>query len=86
MGVLPLQFIAGENAASLGLTGQEVFDITGLDDAIRPRSQVTVTATGPEGSQRSFQAVARLDSTIEVNYYRNGGILPTVLRKILNSE
>jgi aconitate hydratase len=86
MGVLPLQFIAGENAPSLGLTGQEVFDINGLDDAIRPRSQVTIMATGPGGSQRSFQAVARLDSTIEVSYYRNGGILPTVLRKILDNE
>jgi aconitate hydratase len=86
IGVLPLQFKKGENAARLGLTGQEVFDITGLDDAIRPRSQVTVTATSPEGSRQSFQAIARLDSMIEVNYYRNGGILPTVLRKILNSE
>ena len=83
MGVLPLQFREGENAASLGLTGQEVFDIAGLDDAISPRSQVTVTATSPAGSRRSFQAVARLDSIVEVNYYRNGGILPTVLRGLL---
>jgi aconitate hydratase len=86
MGVLPLQFKEGENAASLGLTGQEVFDITGLDDGIRPRSPVTVTATSPDGARRSFQAVARLDSAIEVNYYRNGGILPTVLRALLNSK
>jgi aconitate hydratase len=83
MGVLPLQFREGENAALLGLTGQEVFDITGLDEGIRPRSQVTVTATSPDGARRSFQAVARLDSTIEVNYYRNGGILPAVLRSLL---
>jgi aconitate hydratase len=86
MGVLPLQFKEGENAATLGLTGQEVFDITGLDDAIRPRALVTVTATSPDGGQRSFQAVARLDSAIEVNYYRNGGVLPTVLRNLLNSK
>jgi len=86
MGVLPLQFTEGENAASLGLSGQEVFEITGLDDDLRPRAWVTVSATDPEGTRRAFQAVARLDSPVEVNYYRNGGILPTVLRKILNSE
>jgi len=83
MGVLPLQFIEGENAASLALTGQEVFDIIGLEDDIRPRSEVTVTVTNPDGARRSFQAVARLDSAIEVNYYRNGGILPNVLRGLL---
>jgi aconitate hydratase len=83
MGVLPLQFVEGENAASLGLTGREVFDITGLDDSIRPRSQLTVTATSSDGSRQNFQAVARLDSAVEVNYYRNGGILPTVLRSLL---
>ena len=83
MGVLPLQFIEGQNATSLGLTGQETFDITGLEDDIRPRTQVTVTATSPDGARRSFQTVARLDSAIEVNYYQNGGILPTVLRKLL---
>ena len=83
MGVLPLQFQEGENAATLGLTGQEVFDITGLDDGIRPRSLVTVAATSPDGARRTFQAIARLDSAIEVNYYRNGGILPAVLRSLL---
>jgi aconitate hydratase len=83
MGVLPLQFKEGENAASQGLTGKEVFDITGLDDGISPRSEVTLTATSPDGSRQSFQAVARLDSIVEVNYYRNGGILPTVLRSLL---
>jgi aconitate hydratase len=86
MGVLPLQFIEGQNAASLDLTGREVFDVGGLSDGIRPRSQVTVTAVDPDGARRSFQAVARLDSAVEVNYFRNSGILPAVLRKILNSE
>jgi aconitate hydratase len=85
MGVLPLQFKEGENAASLGLTGQEVFDIAGLDNGISPRSEVTLTATSPAGSRRRFQAVARLDSIVEVNYYRNGGILPTVLRTLLKT-
>ena len=86
MGVLPLQFTEGENAASLGLTGREVFDITGLDDDLRPRAQVTVSATAPEGTRRTFQAVARLDSPVEVNYYRNGGILPAVLRSLVNGK
>ena len=85
MGVLPLQFREGENAASLGLTGQEVFDITGLSDAIRPRAEVMVTATDADGTKKSFTAIARLDSAVEVNYYRNGGILPTVLRSLLKA-
>jgi aconitate hydratase len=85
MGVLPLQFKPGEDAASLALTGREVFDITGIDDDIRPRAEVTVTTTAADGGRRSFQAVARLDSAIEVNYYRNGGILPTVLRSLLKT-
>jgi aconitate hydratase len=83
MGVLPLQFREGENASTLGLTGQEVFDIAGLSDAIRPRAEVIVTAVAPDGSKKTFQAIARLDSAVEVNYYRNGGILPTVLRSLL---
>ena len=83
MGVLPLQFIEGQNVAALGLTGQEVFDISGLSDHLQPRSEVTVAAVGPDGVRRSFKAVARLDSAVEVNYYRNGGILPTVLRSLL---
>jgi aconitate hydratase len=83
MGVLPLQFPEGQNAASLGLTGQEALDITGLGDGIKPRSEVTVTAVGADEARRSFSAVARLDSAVEVNYYRNGGILPTVLRSFL---
>ena len=83
MGVLPLQYREGENAASLGLSGQEVFDIAGLSDKIEPRSEVDVTAAGPDGARKTFRAVARLDSQVDVNYYRNGGILPTVLRSLL---
>ncbi len=85
MGVLPLQYRNGESAATLGLTGQEVFTVAGLSDAIRPRSEVTVTAVAPDGSRKTFTAIARLDSAVEVNYYRNGGILPTVLRSLLKS-
>jgi len=83
MGVLPLQFKEGENASTLGLTGQEVFDVRGLSAAIRPRSEVALAAVAPDGTCKTFQAVARLDSAVEVNYYRNGGILPTVLRSLL---
>ena len=83
MGVLPLQFAEGESAASLGLTGQEVFDITGLGENIKPHAEVTVLAKVPNGTSRRFKAIARLDSHVEVNYYRNGGILPTVLRNFL---
>ncbi len=83
MGVLPLQFREGANASTLGLTGQEVFDITGLSNEISPRSELTVTAVAPNGRKQTFQAIARLDSAVEVNYYRNGGILPTVLRSLL---
>ena len=83
MGVLPLQFIDGENATTLDLNGQELFDVSGLSNAIRPRSEVTVAAVTPEGKRNTFRAIARLDSAVEVNYYRNGGILPTVLRSLL---
>jgi aconitate hydratase A / 2-methylisocitrate dehydratase len=83
MGVLPLQFVAGQSSASLGLTGQEVFDFSGLGGATKPREEVTVTARASDGSSRTFKAVARLDSHVEVNYFRNGGILPTVLRGFL---
>lgn len=83
MGVLPLQFAEGQNVASLGLTGQEVFDIAGLGEHIKPRSEVEVTALASDGQRKNFKAIARLDSAVDVNYYRNGGILPTVLRSLL---
>jgi aconitate hydratase len=83
MGVLPLQFAEGENAESLGLTGQEAFDITGLSDGLEPHQKLRVLAKKPDGGEISFDVVARLDSKVEVNYYRNGGILHTVLRNLL---
>jgi aconitate hydratase A / 2-methylisocitrate dehydratase len=86
MGVLPLQFKEGQSAASLGLTGQEAFDVTGLSDSIQPRAEVKVSAVGPRGARRDFTARARLDSWIEVNYYRSGGILATVLRSLLKES
>ncbi len=80
MGVLPLQFREGENAASHGLTGHEVYDIEGLSDAVRPRQELTATARSPNGAKQSFKVIARLDSGVEVDYYRNDGILQAVLR------
>ncbi len=83
MGVLPLQFKAGESAASLGLDGREIFDIAGLKDTIEPGSELQVSATDSDGKTRRFHVIARLDSNIEIDYYRNGGILPAVLRQFL---
>ena len=81
MGVLPLEFPAGENAESLGLTGDEVLDIEGVSNGLGPGARVTVTATR-NGESRSFEARCRLDSVVEVDYYRNGGILQTVMRDL----
>lgn len=78
MGVLPLQFKSGETAESLGLTGRETFDIEDLS-RLRPRQEVVVTATAPDGKKLTFAVVVRLDSPIDVEYYRSGGILDAVL-------
>ncbi len=83
MGVMPLQFAEGESAESLGLTGEETFDITGLKDNLAPMSDVTVTATKDNGSKVEFKAKAMLNTEIEVEYFRNGGILHTVLRNMV---
>ncbi len=86
MGVLPLEFMEGENAESLGLTGREVYDITGLSDDLQPLQDVTVTATDEDGNVRSFSATVRIDTPVEIDYYRNGGILHTVLRGFLKEQ
>jgi aconitate hydratase len=85
MGILPLQFHEGENKESLGLTGCETYDIVGIAQGLKPRQEVTVKVTRDDGSSFSFQTIARLDSPIDVTYYENGGILVTVLRRLLNS-
>ncbi|MCU0709368.1 MAG: aconitate hydratase AcnA, partial [Pirellula sp.] len=82
MGILPLQFMPGQSAASLGLTGEEVLDFSGLNDALTPRSSLTVHATRPDGTKLSFETLVRIDTPVEIEYYRNGGILPTVLRNL----
>jgi aconitate hydratase len=86
MGVLPLQFPDGESAASLGLDGSEVFEIGGIVDGLAPNSAVSVTARRGDGSRVQFEASARLESEVDVEYYRNGGILHTVLRKMGRGE
>ena len=85
MGVLPLQFAEGQTWASLGLTGHETFDIEGLNDSIQPGQEVVVWATAPDGVRKSFTAIVRIDTPVEVDYYKNGGILQTVLRNFLKS-
>ncbi|HEY5901140.1 MAG TPA: aconitate hydratase AcnA, partial [Anaerolineales bacterium] len=83
MGVLPLKFVDGQNAESLGLKGDEVFDILGLSDDMEPKSTLTVKATRPDGTSQEFKVQALLNTDVEVNYYRNGGILHTVLRNMV---
>jgi aconitate hydratase len=82
MGVLPLQFKEGDSWRSLGITGRETFTIEGLAGELTPRQTLKVTATREDGSQFSFDVVLRLDSQVEIDYYRNGGILQTVLRNL----
>jgi aconitate hydratase len=87
MGILPLQFPAGQSAASLGLTGEEVYEIDGVARAIECGSadgrQVTVRARDGAGREKSFKAVVRIDTPQEVQYYKHGGILSYVLRQLL---
>jgi aconitate hydratase len=89
MGVLPLQFMAGENVASLGLTGRERFDIVGVTQVIASNlatREVTVRATGEDGAVTEFRALVRIDTPQEVLYYRHGGILQYVLRQLLGGR
>jgi aconitate hydratase len=83
MGVLPLQFRPGESIDSLGLTGRETFTIRGIASGLEPRGRLTVVARDDDGASREFEVVSRLDGPIEVDYYRQGGILPAVLRRLL---
>ncbi len=83
MGVLPLQFQAGQNAESVGLTGREALTIAGISGGLRPRQEMRVEVERADGTRGSFPVLARLDTPVEINYYRNGGILQTVLRKML---
>jgi len=82
MGVLPLQFIQGENAAALKLTGKELFHLTGVKEAVETGSRVNVKAVAADGTETLFEAVPRVDTPQEAEYFRNGGILPYVLRQL----
>jgi len=82
MGVLPLQFTQGEDAASLGLTGKETLSIAGVADGLAPMKKLSVTAKGEDGKSRTFTVTARIDTPNELDYYRHGGILQYVLRQL----
>ncbi|HUW75870.1 MAG TPA: aconitate hydratase, partial [Gallionella sp.] len=84
MGVLPLQFKGDTNVASLKLTGEESFDISGVDDNLKPQQDVTLTITRRDGSTQQVPLLLRIDTPIEVDYYRHGGILPYVLRELVS--
>jgi aconitate hydratase len=85
MGVLPLQFLPGESIASLGLTGEETFDIDGIEAGLAPRKRLNVRATALDGTVKTFQVITRIDTPIEVEYYKHDGILPYVLRNLAKS-
>jgi aconitate hydratase len=86
MGVLPLQFKAGESAATFGITGREVFSIVGGGAALKPRAEVTVNARGEDGSTRTFAVIARIDTPEEIVAFSHGGILPYVLRQLVKKS
>ena len=86
MGVLPLQYKKGENAEKLGLTGKEIFTVTGITNNIKPLKEIQITAKNEQGKEKIFQVIARLDSQIEIEYYRHGGILQYVLRQFLEKK
>jgi aconitate hydratase len=86
MGVLPLEFKAGQSVASLGLTGREVYDLSGTGPELRPRADVTVRATAEDGTVRTFTVTARIDTPEELTAFSHGGILPYVLRQLVRRQ
>jgi aconitate hydratase A / 2-methylisocitrate dehydratase len=83
MGVLPCQFKGADSVATLGIKGDEEFDLLGIDDAIKPQQDLTLVIKGKDGSRREIQVLLRIDTAIEVDYFRHGGIMPYVLRGLL---
>ena len=83
MGVVPLQFVDGQNAQSLGLTGKEQYSISGIGGSVEPGATLTVTVTADDGSSKTFDALCRVDTGIEAEYYEHGGLLPYVLRQMI---
>ncbi|MCS7159355.1 MAG: aconitate hydratase, partial [Gemmatales bacterium] len=90
MGILPLQFLPGQNAENLGLTGEEVYDVIGLaqiiSESFAPGRTCTIVARRPDGQQIQFHGLVRIDTPREAQYYQHGGILPFVLRQLLASS
>jgi aconitate hydratase len=82
MGVLPLQFMPGENASSLKLSGKEVLHVEGVREGLGGSGRANVGAVSPDGAEKSFEVQLRVDTPQEIEYYRNGGILPYVLRQL----
>jgi aconitate hydratase len=85
MGVLPLEFESGVTWQSLGLTGEECYDVPELNESLQPRQAIIVVATSAQGVKKEFPMLVRIDTPVELDYYRNGGILQTVTRKLLRS-
>ncbi len=85
MGVLPLQFIEGNTIESLGITGREIFDTIGLGDNIQPGQTIQIRVTREDGSQFTFDVIVRLDNIVDIEYYQNGGIMPTVVKRLMAS-
>ena len=85
MGVLPLQFMGSDSRQSLGLTGRELFSVSGIAEGLTPGKILTVRGKRADGSEFSFDVRCRIDTPIEIEYYRHGGILPYVLRQLLGS-
>ncbi len=83
MGILPLQYCEGESAQTLRLSGDEIFNVLGIEKGVRPGQNIIVEAIDKKGTTRSFSTICRLDTPVEIEYFNNGGILPTVLRKLL---
>ena len=83
MGVLPLQFLGNDSVQSLNITGNETYDLEGLENDIKPQQEVTLVIKRANGDTQKVKLLLRIDTPIEVDYYRHGGILPFVLRQLL---
>jgi aconitate hydratase len=86
MGVLPLQHLAGESRESLGLTGRERYSIAGIEDDLAPGKRLKVVATADDGKETSFEVTCRIDTPVELDYYKHGGILQFVLRQLASAQ
>jgi len=83
MGVLPLQYLDGQNRETLGLSGEETYAVSGVASGLAPGVKLTITASAPDGWERKFEVLARIDTLVELDYYKHGGILQFVLRQLL---